>query len=135
MQDGVWTACRRSHGGEQTGRLPRGGLVLPRDDHAVVEPGQTQIPRRGPGGRPGPTILLRGDMDALPMPEDTGLDYEEWIYGQPPQDVDFVRIVGDEVVRVETMKVGGQKIVRTEKEVILAKPKEEEATDDKKPKK
>jgi hypothetical protein len=49
-------------------------------------------------------------------------DYEEWIYGTPPQDVDFVRIVGDEVVRVETMKVGGQKIVRTEKEVILDRP-------------
>jgi hypothetical protein len=49
-------------------------------------------------------------------------EYEEWIYGEPPQDVDFVRIVGDEVVRVETMKVGGQKIVRTEKEVILEKP-------------
>lgn len=58
---------------------------------------------------------------------DNGVNYEEWIYGQPPQDVDFVRIVGDEVVRVETMKVGGQKIVRTEKEVILNKPKEEEA--------
>jgi hippurate hydrolase len=27
------------------------------------------------GAHPGPTILLRGDMDALPMPEDTGLDY------------------------------------------------------------
>src|SRR5579862_1005160 len=54
--------------------------------------------------------------------------YEEWIYGQPPQDVDFVRIVGDEVIRVETMKVGGQKIVRTDKEVILPKPdKDEEA--------
>jgi hypothetical protein len=49
-------------------------------------------------------------------------EYEEWIYGDPPQDVDFVRIVGDEVVRVETMKVGGQKIVRTDKEVILEKP-------------
>lgn len=48
-------------------------------------------------------------------------EYEEWIYGEPPQDVDFVRIVSDEVVRVETMKVGGQKIVRTEREVILEK--------------
>jgi hypothetical protein len=45
--------------------------------------------------------------------------YEEWIYGESPADVDFVRIIGDEVVRVETMKVDGQKIVRTEKEVIL----------------
>lgn len=27
------------------------------------------------GDAPGPTMLLRGDMDALPMPEDTGLDY------------------------------------------------------------
>ena len=27
------------------------------------------------GGKPGPTVLLRGDMDALPLREDTGLDY------------------------------------------------------------
>lgn len=46
-------------------------------------------------------------------------EYEEWIYGVPPQDVDFVRFVADEVVRVETMKVGGEKIVRVEKEVDL----------------
>jgi len=51
--------------------------------------------------------------------------YEEWIYGEPPQDVDFVRIVSDEVVRVETMKVGGEKIVRTEREVILERPDKE----------
>jgi hypothetical protein len=50
------------------------------------------------------------------------VDYEEWIYGVPPQDVDFVRFVDDEVVRVETMKVDGQKIVRIEKEVDLSTP-------------
>jgi hypothetical protein len=50
-------------------------------------------------------------------PEET--EYEEWIYGDPPQDVDFIRFVGDEVVRVETMKVSGEKIVRNEKEIDL----------------
>ena len=33
------------------------------------------------GSRPGPTMLLRGDMDALPMPEDTGLDYASHVDG------------------------------------------------------
>ena len=46
-------------------------------------------------------------------------EYEEWIYGEPPQDVEFVRFVGDEVVRVETMKLTGEKIVRTDREVSL----------------
>ena len=31
------------------------------------------------GERPGPTILLRGDMDALPMHEDTGLEFSSRI--------------------------------------------------------
>jgi len=57
---------------------------------------------------------------------DADTEYEEWIYGEPPHDVDFVRLVGDEVVRIETMKIGGQKILRTEKEVILKKPDQEE---------
>jgi hypothetical protein len=64
-------------------------------------------------GRP-PRKLREGTPGAT---ED--VDYEEWIYGTPPQDVDFVRFVGDEVVRVETMKVDGQKIVRVDKEVDL----------------
>jgi hippurate hydrolase len=33
------------------------------------------------GAGPGPTILLRGDMDALPMPEDTGVDFSSRIDG------------------------------------------------------
>lgn len=33
------------------------------------------------GGKPGPTVLLRGDMDALPMPEDTGLDFQSKVEG------------------------------------------------------
>jgi len=51
--------------------------------------------------------------------KDGDTEYEEWIYGEPPHDVDFVRFVGDEVVRVEIMKVGGEKILRTEKEVDI----------------
>lgn len=34
------------------------------------------------GSRPGPTMLLRGDMDALPLHEDTGLDYSSKTEGQ-----------------------------------------------------
>ena len=67
-------------------------------------------------------LHARGKAPRKVREKDGDTDYEEWIYGEPPQDVDFVRIVGDEVVRVETMKVGGQKIVRTEKEVILERP-------------
>ncbi len=32
-------------------------------------------------GGDGPTVLLRGDMDALPMPEDTGLEFASEIDG------------------------------------------------------
>jgi hypothetical protein len=49
----------------------------------------------------------------------TGKEYEEWIYGAPPEDVEFVRFVGDEVVRLETMKVDGQKVVKTQKEIDI----------------
>ena len=62
-------------------------------------------------GRPGRKIR---EQDAA------GHDYEEWLYGQPPQAVEFVRFIGDEVVRLEIMSVDGQKVIRTEKEVDLS---------------
>jgi len=52
--------------------------------------------------------------------DDNGVDYEEWIYGYPPQEVQFVRFEGPFVTRLEIMTVDGQKIVRTKKEVDLA---------------
>ena len=51
--------------------------------------------------------------------DEKGQDYEEWIYGTPPEEVDFVRFKGNEVARLEIMTVDGQKVVRTEKEVDL----------------
>ena len=51
--------------------------------------------------------------------DDKGTEYEEWIYGNPPQEVQFVRFQGGLVTRLEIMTVDGQKVVKTEKEVDL----------------
>jgi len=51
--------------------------------------------------------------------DDSGVDYEEWIYGNPPEEVDFVRFSGPFVSRLEIMTVDGEKIVRTKREVEL----------------
>ncbi|MGB9197775.1 MAG: hypothetical protein WCB53_12710 [Terriglobales bacterium] len=64
-------------------------------------------------------IYAKGRPPKRVREQDGDTSYEEWIFGTPPEDVDFVRFVGDEVVRVETMKVDGQKVVRVEKEVNL----------------
>jgi hypothetical protein len=64
-------------------------------------------------------ITAKGRPPKKIREKDGDTDYEDWIYGEPPQDVDFVRFVGDEVARVETMKIDGEKEVRTEKEVDL----------------
>jgi hypothetical protein len=64
-------------------------------------------------------IYAKGRAPKKVREKDGETEYEDWIYGEPPHDVDFVRLVGDEVVRVETMKVNGEKVIRTEKEVNL----------------
>jgi hypothetical protein len=51
-----------------------------------------------------------------------GKEYEEWIYGKPPQDVEFVRFYGEQVAQLKIMKVGGEKVIKTEPEVKLEGP-------------
>ena len=43
--------------------------------------------------------------------------FEEWIYGHPPQDVNFVRVNGNRVIRVEVAKLGQPLEVFTKDEV------------------
>ncbi|OLT23414.1 amidohydrolase [Ornithinimicrobium sp. CNJ-824] len=68
-------------------RDPEVGLDLPRTQQRVLEAleglpleittGQatTSVVAVLRGARPGPTVLLRGDMDGLPVTENTGLDF------------------------------------------------------------
>ncbi|CAN5269063.1 M20 family metallopeptidase [soil metagenome] len=74
-------------------RQPEIGLQLPRTQQAVlaeiedlgleVSTGTTttSVVATLDGGRPGPTVLLRGDMDALPLTEDTGLAFASEVDG------------------------------------------------------
>ncbi|MFI1436448.1 M20 family metallopeptidase [Streptomyces lydicus] len=68
-------------------RIPETGLDLPRTQEAVLAEldglpleistgaGLSSVTAVLRGGRPGPAVLLRGDMDALPVAERTGLDF------------------------------------------------------------
>ena len=75
-------------------RQPELGLQLPKTQAAVLEAidglpleittgkSTTSVVAVLKGAKPGPTILLRGDMDALPMPEDTGLPFASEVPGR-----------------------------------------------------
>jgi hypothetical protein len=45
------------------------------------------------------------------------MPFEEWIYGTPPQPVQFVRFNGNRVIRVEIARVGESPVIRTENEM------------------
>jgi hypothetical protein len=45
------------------------------------------------------------------------MPFEEWIYGRPPKDIEFVRINGNRVIRVEVAKMGEKPIIYTQDEV------------------
>lgn len=73
---------------------PETGLDLPRTQELILDrleragvagvPGKRTTSVAGviEGDLPGPTILLRADMDALEMPEDTGLPYASTVDGK-----------------------------------------------------
>lgn len=85
--DGAVALRRRLH------HHPELGLDLPRTQAAVLEAldglplsvstgtSTTSVVAVLDGAEPGPTVLLRGDMDALPMPEDTGLEFASEVDG------------------------------------------------------
>src|SRR5215218_6211428 len=74
-------------------RQPEVGLHLPKTQAAVLEAfadlpievstgtSTSSVVGVLRGGRPGPTYLLRGDMDALPLQEDTGLPFASEVPG------------------------------------------------------
>jgi hypothetical protein len=48
--------------------------------------------------------------------DNNGVPFEEWIYGEAPQTTQFVRFVGNRVVRVEIAAVGQDLVVRNQDE-------------------
>jgi hypothetical protein len=48
--------------------------------------------------------------------ESNGVAFEEWIYGEAPQPTQFVRFIGNRVVRVEVAAVGADLVVRNQDE-------------------
>jgi hypothetical protein len=45
------------------------------------------------------------------------MPFEEWIYGDPPKDVQFIRINGNRVIRVELAKAGHTPVIRADNEM------------------
>ncbi len=87
IQPEVVAIRRRIH------RLPEIGLQLPKTQAVILEeleklglkgrPGTalSSVVAVIEGGGPGPTVLLRADMDALPLHEDTGLEFASEVEG------------------------------------------------------
>ncbi len=62
-------------------------------------------------------LFAKGQPDNKMREMDGQMPFEEWIYGKPPQDVEFVRINGNRVIRVEVAKIGKEPVIYTKDEV------------------
>jgi hypothetical protein len=62
-------------------------------------------------------MFAKGQPERKTREMDGQMPFEEWIYGRPPKDVEFVRINGNRVIRVEIAKMGEKPEIFTEDEV------------------
>ena len=69
------------------------------------------------GMSPEMVIHALGHPDSKVRERDGNMPFEEWIYGEPPKDVQFVRFNGNRVIRVEEAKVGEPPVIRTQDEM------------------
>jgi hypothetical protein len=62
-------------------------------------------------------LFAKGQPQRKIREMDGQMPFEEWIYGKPPQDVEFVRVNGNRVIRVEVAKIGKPPVIYTKDEV------------------
>lgn len=62
-------------------------------------------------------LFARGAPESKSREVEGQMPFEEWIYGKPPAEVDFVRINGNRVIRVEIAKTGETPVIFT-KDVV-----------------
>ena len=62
-------------------------------------------------------IFAKGQPERKTREIEGQMPFEEWIYGRPPKDVEFVRINGNRVIRVELAKMGETPVIYTKDEV------------------
>jgi hypothetical protein len=56
-------------------------------------------------------LFAKGQPDGKTREMDGQNPFEEWMYGKPPKDVEFVRVNGSRVIRVEVAKIGQAPVV------------------------
>jgi hypothetical protein len=62
-------------------------------------------------------LFAMGAPETKSREMDGQMPFEEWIYGKPPKDVQFVRINGNRVIRLEVAKMGETPVIFTKDEV------------------
>jgi len=62
-------------------------------------------------------LFAKGQPERKVREVEGQMPFEEWIYGAPPKPVEFVRINGNRVIRVEVAKMGEAPVIYTKDEV------------------